>query len=185
MLKREKARIELLERSPNSGNDRPKPVVGPPLKKEDASKIWKSMKDMIRQPTNQPLQRESSSALILDAIVQKLASPKGRDRRSLNPTKPSLSELIKDPVVQFSSAGKDEYAKLIEDPVVQLSSAGKDEYAKETCKISCDAALHAPLAAVQKSTSLETLECRFDHVDDTIKSILSELQTMKTMLIAL
>jgi hypothetical protein len=155
MLKRENARTDLLERSLNSADDRPKPVLNP----------WQ----MIRQLTNQPLRRErASGGLILDAIAQRLSPPKGRDHRSLICTKTSQGELIEDPVVQFSSAEK-------------------VEYAKETCKIPCGAgaALHGPPAAVQKSTSLKALECRLDHVDDTVKSILSELQVVKKLLIAL
>jgi hypothetical protein len=97
---------------------------------------------------------------------------------------PSLSELIEDPVVQLSSPGKVEYAK-----ETRKIPCGGAELRIETREIPFGAGLHDPLAA-QKSTSLETLECRFsqlnsamegrfDHVDDTVKSILSELQMMK------
>ncbi len=85
--------------------------------------------------------------------------------------------------------GPPSLSELIEDTVDQLSSAGKAEYANGTREITFGAALHDPLAK-QRATSLETLECRFsklnsamddrfDHVDGTVKSILSELQMMK------
>jgi hypothetical protein len=83
MLKREKTRTDLMERSPMSADDRPKVVLSP-LKEGEVSKKPVSISEMIRQPTNQLLRRKSANALILDAIAQKISFvPKGMDHRSL------------------------------------------------------------------------------------------------------
>ncbi len=81
MLKREKTRTDLMERSPLSPDDRPKRVLSP-LKEGEASKNPISMSEIIRQPINQQqqLRRGSASALILDVIAQKVSLvPKGTD----------------------------------------------------------------------------------------------------------
>ncbi len=84
MLKREKTRTDLMARFPLSPDDSPnspKRVLSS-LKEGEASKKPISISEIIRQPTNrqQQLRRESASALILDAIAQKVSLvPKGTD----------------------------------------------------------------------------------------------------------
>ncbi len=83
MHKREKTMTDLMERSPASPDGRRTPILSP-LKEGEVTKNPISISEIVRQPTNQLLRRESAGALILDAIAQKVSFvPKGMDHRSL------------------------------------------------------------------------------------------------------